>query len=147
MPEENLATYFEANAKSAPTKFARCFMKQEGVDHDTKRARASSCLVQTYNSSKKQQHSVVTLRALLLMLWLHHSYDGGCMTPGTYHVNTSYVSNMYGNIKTVWVLTWIRNRSLYSGTKWCKIKKKPATKVRRYRSCRCTGRLGAAVSP
>ena len=91
--------------QNAPTKFAKCFMKQERVDHGTKRARASSCLMQTYNSSKKQQHSVVLLRALLLLLWLYHTYDRGCMTPGTYHVNTSYVSNMYGNIKTVWVLT------------------------------------------
>ena len=101
IPEEEFAKYLiEANAKSAPTKFARCFMKQEGVDHDTKRARASSCLVQTYNSSKKQQHSVALLRALLLP-WLYHTCDRGCMTPGTYHVNTSYVSNMYAKIKTV----------------------------------------------
>ena len=45
---------------------------QEGVDHDTKRARASFCLVQTYNSGKKQQRSVVLLRALL-PLWLYHA--------------------------------------------------------------------------
>ena len=68
MREENFAKYFiEANAKSAPTKFKKCFMKHEGVDHDTKRTRASSCLVQTYNSRKKQQHSVVLLRALSLL--------------------------------------------------------------------------------
>ena len=79
MPKENSTIYFvEANAQIAPTKFAKCFMKQEGVDHDTKRARASSCLVQTYNSSKKQQHSEVLLQALLL-LWLYHTYDRGCM--------------------------------------------------------------------
>ena len=104
MPKENSTIYFvEANAQIAPTKFAKCFMKQEGVDHDTKRARASSCLVQTYNSSKKQQHSEVLLQALML-LWLYHTYDRGCMTSRTYHVNISYVSNTYGNIKRVWVL-------------------------------------------
>ena len=43
--------------KIAPTKFAKCFMKQEGVDHDTKRARSIACLVQTYNSSKKEQEA------------------------------------------------------------------------------------------
>ena len=53
-------------------------MKQEGVDYHKKRARASSCLVRTYNSSNKKQHSVVLLRVLLL-LWLYHKYDGGCM--------------------------------------------------------------------
>ena len=69
MPEENFAQCFiEPNAKIAPTKFKKCFMKQQGVGYDTKRARASSCLVQTYNSSKKQQLSAVLLRALLLLL-------------------------------------------------------------------------------
>ena len=107
MPEENFAKYFiEANVKSAPTKFAKCFMKQEGVDHDTKRARASSCPVQTYNSSKMQQHSVVHITSSTAVAGAIVSYVArGRMIPGTYHVNTSYVSNMYGNIKTVWVLT------------------------------------------
>ena len=144
-PKRISQSYIETNAKSAPTKFVKCFMNQEGVDHDMKRARASSCLVQTYNSCRKQQHSVVLRRALLL-LWLYHTYGKGCMTPGRYHVNTSYVSNMYGNIKNFWVLTWIPNISLNPGKKWCMIKI-PATKERRYRHFRCTERLGAATSP
>ena len=69
MPEANFAQYLiEAKAKRAPTKFAKCFRKQEEVDHDTKLALARSCLMQTYNSSKKQQLSAVLLRALLLLL-------------------------------------------------------------------------------
>ena len=76
-PKRNFEKYFvEANAKSAPTKFAKCFMMQEGVDHDTKRARVSSCLVQTYNSSKKQ-HSLVLLRELMLLLWLYRTHGRG----------------------------------------------------------------------
>ena len=36
IPEENFAKYFvESNAKSAPTKFAKCFMKQEGWSGQT----------------------------------------------------------------------------------------------------------------
>ena len=59
MPEANFAQYLiEAKAKRAPTKFAKCFRKQEEVDHDTKLALARSCLMQTYNSSKKQRHSM-----------------------------------------------------------------------------------------
>ena len=77
IPQEKFAKYFiDANAKSAQTKVAKCFMKQEGVDHDTKPARTSSCLVETYSSSKKQQHSVVSLPVLLL--WLYPTYDDGC---------------------------------------------------------------------
>ena len=107
MPKENSTIYYvEANAQIAPTKFAKCFMKQEGVDHDTKRARASSCPVQTYNSSKMQQHSVVHITSSTAVAGAIVSYVArGRMIPGTYHVNTSYVSNMYGNIKTVWLLT------------------------------------------
>ena len=43
--------------KSAPTKFVykKWFMKQD--HHDAKRARASPCMVRTYNSSKKQQEA------------------------------------------------------------------------------------------
>ena len=107
MPEENFAKYFiEANVKSAPTKFAKCFVKQEGVDHDTKRARASSCPVQTYSSSKMQQQFVAHLTSSTAVAGVIVSYvDRGCVIPGTYHVNTSYLSNMYGNMKNVWVLT------------------------------------------
>ena len=45
--------------KTVPTKFVykKCFMRHEGEDHDAKRARASPCIVQAYNSSKRQQEA------------------------------------------------------------------------------------------
>ena len=63
-------------------------MKQEGVDHDPKRARASPVWSKrtTTARSKKQQHSVVLL-GVMLLLWLYHTYDRACMIPGTYHTS------------------------------------------------------------
>ena len=94
MLEENFANYFiEANATSAPTKLAKCStrMKQEGVDHDTKRARVSSCPVQTYNSTKMQQHSVLHITSSTGVAGMIVSYvDRGCRIP-TWKVSCEHV--------------------------------------------------------
>ena len=69
--------------KSAPTKFAHKYVlwrKRGQTTTQSEHARAPVWCKRTTaaRSSKKQQHSVVLLRVLLLR-WLCHSYDRGCM--------------------------------------------------------------------
>ena len=68
-------------------------------------------------SSKKQLRSVVLLRVLLL-LWLNHTYDRGCIIR-----TICEICPTYSICTVIQVWTWKTNISLYSGTTWCVIEK------------------------
>ena len=81
--------------ESAPTKFA--YKKSKGEEPTTHGEHTIAPLrckhATSARNSKKQQHSVVLLR-VMLMLWLYHRYDRGyvirimCETPHTYPIFT-----------------------------------------------------------
>ena len=121
-------------------------MKQEGVHRDANRVCASPCMVQTSNSSKKQQEAA-TLCSITsstyccccscIIRMMERMYDSYPCLEHVVRVQCVRKHEHLGNIKPFNIFGDIAVHD----------KRILATKIRRYRYFRCTGRFGASASP